>query len=364
MEPGRFFLIVSILLLCRLPSKGVEVFETEVSNLTNTVAAAVEKADLKAITVANFTDLRGNDSELGRFLADEVSTKLIMTNKGFTVVDRLNFKKILKEHKMTTSGLTNPDNAKKFGQLAGVDAIIIGTATPLGDNVHVTIKVLVTDSAKLVGAALGDLPKTVSIQELLKDGVDLPEPTPTSETDLEEVPRKPSQRIPGAKLEVWTLPSDFRGDTPPGMSLGSMIDSGTLFNIGNFLTEDAFKALKRHLVAVRWSGYLEIKEQGNHNFIIEKTGNGLRGALWFVSLKVDGENIILDRSGFTGGESTDVVTKEIAGTQLGLGAHDFELFTYSLDMLNFTTFQLRVKIRSGNSQNATLIDAKSVFHRQ
>jgi hypothetical protein len=362
MELRRFFIIVCILLVWLPPSKGAEAFEVELSSLTDTIAASVEKAGLKAITVADFTDLRGNDSELGRFLADEVSTGLIMTNKGFTVVDRANLKRIMDEHKLTMSGLMNPDNVKKLGQLAGVDAIIIGTNTPLVDYVHVTVKLLATDSEKLVGAARADLSKTVSIQQLLKDDVNPPEPTPKSETGGNLFPKKPDRSVPGAKLEVWTLPSDFRGDTPPGMSIGSMIDSGSLFNIGNFLTEDSFKALNRHPVGLRWSGYLEIKEQGKHMFIIEKTGNGLRGALWFVALKIDGQTVIADRSGFSGGVATDVVTKEIPEAQLGPGVYEFELFTYSLDVLYFPTFQLRVKIRSESSPNAIILDAKGVTH--
>ena len=280
------------------------------------------------------------------------------------MVDRAHFATIMDEHKWTVSGLMDPDTVKQLGHFAGVDAIIIGKNTPQLDTVRVTIQVLATDSGKLVGAARGDLSKTVFIQQLLNDDVHAHEPTPKSEADSNVFAKRSDRGVPGAKLEVWALPSDFRGDTPPGMSMGSMIDAGTLFNIGNFLTEDSFKALKRHFVGVRWSGYLEIKEQGNHNFIIEKTGNGLRGALWFVSLKIDGQTIIDDRKGFSGGESTDVVTKEIPEAQLGPGVYDFELFTYSLDILYFTTFQLRVKIRSESSPNAIILDAKSVSHKQ
>jgi hypothetical protein len=78
---------------------------------------------------------------------------------------------------------------------------------------------------------------------------------------------------------------------------------------------------------------------------------------------IDGQTIISDRKGFSGGESTDVVTKEVPQTELVPGVHEFELFTYSFDILNFPTFQVRVKIRSENSANPTILDAKRVFHR-
>jgi TolB-like protein len=176
-------LTLYVLLLLPFKSSGVESFDAELSELTDTVATAIDKAELKGITVADFTDLRGEVSQLGRFLADEVSTGLVLAQKKFTVVDRANLKRIMDEYKLTMSGLVDPENVKKLGQLAGVDAIVIGTLTPMTNSVRVTIKVLATDSAKLVGAARGDLSRTGSIQELLGDSRDSGEPSQKIEPD-------------------------------------------------------------------------------------------------------------------------------------------------------------------------------------
>lgn len=175
-------LTLYLLLLLPVKSSDVESFDSELSDLTDTVAAAIDKAELKSITVADFTDLRGEVSQLGRFLADEVSTGLVLDQKKFIIVDRANLKRIMDEHKLTMSGLVqDPENAKKLGQLAGVDAIVIGTLTPLTNSVRVTIKVLATDSAKLVGAARGNLSKTGSIQQLMRGGGDSGELTKAQE---------------------------------------------------------------------------------------------------------------------------------------------------------------------------------------
>jgi curli biogenesis system outer membrane secretion channel CsgG len=47
------------------------------------------------------------------------------------MVDRANIKSILAEHKLTEEGLVNPANAKKLGEFAGVDAILMGNVTVL-----------------------------------------------------------------------------------------------------------------------------------------------------------------------------------------------------------------------------------------
>lgn len=61
----------------------------------------------------------------------------------------------LSQHKLTATGLIDPDNAKKLGQFAGVDALIMGTLTPKGQNMSLTAKIVTTDTAEIIGAARG-----------------------------------------------------------------------------------------------------------------------------------------------------------------------------------------------------------------
>jgi TolB-like protein len=165
------FVVLSLLLLSSAELCADEL-DKEISDLTVQVVNAVDKADVKTIATLDFVDLQGNSSQLGRFLADEISTDLVMAKKRFTVVDRANLKKIMQENKLTASGLVDPDNAKKLGQIAGVDAIVIGTITPLDKSIRVAIKVIATDTAKIIAAARGQITKTPSVEKLAGGGVD------------------------------------------------------------------------------------------------------------------------------------------------------------------------------------------------
>lgn len=69
------------------------------------------------------------------------------------------------------SGLVDPDNAKKLGQIAGVDAIITGTITPFDKVSRVSIKVIATDTAKIIGAARGEITKTGAIEKLWEQDI-------------------------------------------------------------------------------------------------------------------------------------------------------------------------------------------------
>jgi TolB-like protein len=127
--------------------------DTELSKLSETLAGKVSDQGKKKVAIIDFTDLQGASSELGKYIAEQLTVDLVMNKKNFAVLDRANLKSILAEHKLTATGLVDPDNAKKLGQFAGVDAIILGTIIPKGSNVNLTAKIITTDTAEIVGAA-------------------------------------------------------------------------------------------------------------------------------------------------------------------------------------------------------------------
>jgi TolB-like protein len=147
-------------------------YEKEIKTISQELAKKIEEAGKKSIAVVDFNDLQGNITELGRFLAEEFSTALVSSGKGFEVVDRTHLKSILAEHKLSTTGLIDPQTARKLGQIVGVEAIITGTITPFGDSVRLSVKVLVTDTAKVITASTGNIPKTKAIEELLSREVE------------------------------------------------------------------------------------------------------------------------------------------------------------------------------------------------
>src|ERR1035441_6732948 len=144
---------------------------TEFRTLANNLAEGIAASGKRSIAVVDFTDLQGNPTELGRYVAEELSVAMARSNKGFEVIDRAHLKTILNEHKLTASGLIDPATAKKLGQIVGADALLTGSITPFSESVHVTIKVIVTDTARIIAAETIDLPKTPTIAELLGNGL-------------------------------------------------------------------------------------------------------------------------------------------------------------------------------------------------
>ncbi len=147
-------------------------YEKEIKSLAAVLAENIAQVDKKIIAVVDFTDLQGNVTELGRFIAEEFSVSLFGTGKEFEVVDRTHLKSILQEHKLALTGLIDPSAARKLGQLAGVQALVTGTITPFGESVRLSVKILDTETAKVIGASSGQIAKTKAIEELLGRGIE------------------------------------------------------------------------------------------------------------------------------------------------------------------------------------------------
>ncbi|MCG2759513.1 MAG: CsgG/HfaB family protein [Desulfobacteraceae bacterium] len=188
----RRFIIVYVLSIIFFFS-GIQnsiAYENEIENLSSVMTVNIASAGKKIVAVVDFTDLQGNVTELGRFLAEEFSIAIAGADKGFMVVDRTHLKSIIEEHKLSATGLIDPQTARKLGKIAGVDALITGTITPFGDSIRLAVKVLDTETAKMISASSGNIARTKAIEELLARGIEVATasgerpvampPTPTS----------------------------------------------------------------------------------------------------------------------------------------------------------------------------------------
>ncbi len=154
---------------------GVSAFayESEVSKLAKDIASQVKSSKKTSVAVADFTDLDGNITRLGRFLSEEFSTDLSieLSRDDIVIYDRNSLKSILTEHKLYSTRLTAPDTIKQLGKLAGVDVLITGMLTRFNDDIRFTVKILDTETARIFGSTKGEIPNTGGIQELLDQGI-------------------------------------------------------------------------------------------------------------------------------------------------------------------------------------------------
>jgi TolB-like protein len=159
------------LMVIGLPGICALAQQNDLKQIASSLAHDINAGNRHTITVADFTDLQGNVTELGRFISEELSTQLVINAKSFGVVERIQLAAILKEHQISVSGLVDPATIRKLGQFAGVDAIVTGTLVPFSDSVRLTAKVLDVSSAKVIAVSTTDLPRTKAVDDLLSRGI-------------------------------------------------------------------------------------------------------------------------------------------------------------------------------------------------
>ncbi len=145
-------------------------YEKEVQSWVKSLGPKLCTPTCRRVAVVDFNDLQGNVTELGRFLAEELSVSLGSV-PGLTVVERSRLGQILREQRLESSSLVSPETIQQVGRISGVEALILGTITPFSDTVRVSLKVLDTRTAGLIVAAGGEVPKTGGIADLLQKGI-------------------------------------------------------------------------------------------------------------------------------------------------------------------------------------------------
>ena len=160
-------MILATLLVMGIYSPLSFAYEREIENISSLMLNSIAKSGKKAIAVVDFTDLQGNVNELGRFLAEELSGTMANAAQGMDIIDRNHLKSIMAEHKLSMSGLLDPNTVKKVGQISGAEVLVTGTITPFGDSIRVACKAIDTGTARVIGSAKSDIAKTVTMAELL-----------------------------------------------------------------------------------------------------------------------------------------------------------------------------------------------------
>jgi len=147
--PRRFTLpyhFVAIALICFGVAlavwQPVLAADDPLKQLAAQLADAISKSGKKTAAVADFTDLDGNVTELGRFLAEETSGDLAAAAKDFQVIDRTQLKANLKRAGLAQNGIIDPQVVSKLGDAAGVQVVVTGTLTPFSDHIHLEARLL------------------------------------------------------------------------------------------------------------------------------------------------------------------------------------------------------------------------------
>ncbi len=162
-----------IILMLMMGSCFAGELDNQLDQLSSQLTADVAQWDHPAgaerirIGVVEFSNLDGYASKFGRYLVEELTTRLFRTGR-FEIVERQLLDRVLQEQRLSASGLINPATAKQLGQLLGVAALITGTYIDLGERVKANARLIATETGEVAAVASVSFAKDAEINRLLK----------------------------------------------------------------------------------------------------------------------------------------------------------------------------------------------------
>jgi TolB-like protein len=140
-----------------------------IGQLSQQIADKIEAGQKQRIAVLEFTDLQGSVTDFGRYLSEELITRLY-DSKRFKVVERQLLNKVIAEQKLSLTGVVDPASAKKLGNVLGVDAIVSGTIADRGESLKINARLISAETGEIFSAAATEIGKDKEVQALMKGG--------------------------------------------------------------------------------------------------------------------------------------------------------------------------------------------------
>ncbi|GEM_PF-2345452 len=151
------------------------------------------------VAVTDFPDLQGITSDLGRYIAERLTTRLSVQGQKFRVIERRRLGLVLGELKFSNSDLVDPTKAKELGKMLGVEGLVVGSVSDLGNQVDVDARIIEIETNNILPGVSATLSKDQVVAQLLTSGRTGPSATPqaTAPIGLPEAPRTAAPKRSG-----------------------------------------------------------------------------------------------------------------------------------------------------------------------
>jgi TolB-like protein len=116
------------------------------------VAGAEKKPTVYPLAILQFAE-RGTDVKgLGTQVTDLLFAELV-TDPEMYLVDREDLEKMLKELELNLSGVVDPSQATRVGQLTGAKILVSGSVLQVDTKLYLVAKIIGTETSRVLGAS-------------------------------------------------------------------------------------------------------------------------------------------------------------------------------------------------------------------
>lgn len=181
MKGGRLWAatgLVSLLFLSVVssdPALAADLKEA-VDQLAVQLAKSVPEGRTLRVAVTDFPDLQGVISDLGRYIAERLTTRLSVQIEKFRVIERRRLGQALGELRFSVSDLVDPDKAKQFGKMLGAEAIVVGTVSDLGNVVDADARIIEIETSNVLPGTTAAISKDETVRQMIERNREMPTP--------------------------------------------------------------------------------------------------------------------------------------------------------------------------------------------
>ena len=163
----RFTLILLLHSFLFLGYIQAQDYVSESQRLGKLLSEKMIQSQRKGLSVADFVNQEGNTTELGSFLSDKIFVSITENKGNFSIINRSRLKDLLEENKISvTTGLVDPKTSAKLGKLVGIDVLVIGKITKVGEFMDISIQGIDLAKAEVIFASSGRLSATKDIVDM------------------------------------------------------------------------------------------------------------------------------------------------------------------------------------------------------
>ncbi len=160
--------LLAIATLWALPAHAAVQYEEGMKQLAEGVIADAVKAKRYRLAVLDFTDAKGAVTPIGQFLAEELSTQILVAGE-LKVADHIVVDSTLKKFHVTQLEPAQAHAIKQAAKALHADVFLTGSYSDSPDGFRVTVKLLSPSTVQPLGATRGTIAKAGPLAELIKE---------------------------------------------------------------------------------------------------------------------------------------------------------------------------------------------------
>ncbi|GMV48765.1 MAG: hypothetical protein AMXMBFR67_03080 [Nitrospira sp.] len=195
----RLFWLIALLSYCDVSAWAASKYEDSLKELAEGVAAEAIKLKKDRLAVLDFVDEKGAVTPIGRFLAEELATHLLVAGE-LKIVDHNLLLATMHKHALTALEASQAKAAKKVAKALRADLFVTGSYRELPEGMQVTTKLIGPYTVAPVGAARATVPKAGPLSALLKQAAQPPDPATQPKPIIPTIPV-----LRASKNEIYSI---------------------------------------------------------------------------------------------------------------------------------------------------------------